>query len=374
MSSSKLGRLSRPFQHLSRKQRSSPVSLEWRISNERDVVVGSYLTGVVSVHIVGDYGPVDHLAGGLSMRIKNKKPVQANCRACKHQSMEIETWNIPIRGGTLTHGTHDFPFSVLLPANLPASLDTSTLSVGFELTAELHSPSTTSLPMAQTKRPVLVKQIPCLVGAPRISAQTFASEGIDAVAVIDPVLRPTAANKATISLAGLRCRTRDANTAAIWRIRKAAWKLQETITTSATACERHTLSDIDDRKTVLTKSKDISSHSIEGPWIMSEADSTAEVEFEFGIANRGGLMGGAPKWNDDSHTAEGTELSHTLVVELILVKETVGDELVDREIGTGSVRILRLPYKIIMTSTSEDCANQILPSYEAVDGSLPCYT
>lgn len=97
---------------------------------------GALVSGQLFLHVKADAVDISSFIASLSIYITQKYPFHGNCSECALQKMEIKTWKFLVSPRTLLVGRHPFPFSMLLEGHLPASLDTTVMSVTYELEAD----------------------------------------------------------------------------------------------------------------------------------------------------------------------------------------------------------------------------------------------
>lgn len=356
-----------PPQKRSGSCKDSVISLDWHLHSPPDLVRGSVVFGEMLLQVIDKSIEIISFKGALNLHIKHSEPFKRRCSDCKHQDTKLETWEFLPEGTLLLRGTYKLPFSALIQGNLPATSDTPNTCSSYNLQAEIKVRSTSrpSTPLVTTisERPLTVSALASVTDAPRYSTHAFRPIGVTAAADIDPVLQPSEANKASISLSGLR-QTASAGGEALWRVRRAAWRLEETIKSTALACERHKRGDAEELNGIArTKTRLLSCKDYHDTWKTSEDGGTAHVEFDFGLNHKTALSRPA-KYHDDLTAVGGMEVSHSLVVELVMVKEhRVGDR--DKKmLASGVVQVLRIPYKVVLSSTGIDWENEGLPRYQ----------
>ncbi|KAH7152697.1 hypothetical protein EDB81DRAFT_945668 [Dactylonectria macrodidyma] len=357
--------------------RTSAVSVDWEIESSPTIVLGagtdslpSFLSGALSLKVNKSPVEIDGFTAILNVHTVQKKPVKSRCTKCKDQYLEIHHWSFLNQKTILQSGSHIFPFSTVIPDHLPASMDSPLLSVSYEFYAEVYfkSQSTpTSPPQSVTfKRILTVRRLIPVPNCPLQATRNFPAAGIRVESSIDSIIRPAGFNGVSLSLTGLLASPGNGQNDHLWRLWKGAWRLEENIEAVAIPCERHRCLIPEDGSEdfVRRKTRTLREKGIYGGWEENEAEGTAEVGFDFNIRPRSN--GPEPAYSYDTKSLDGTEVTHALVIELVLVKEHFPQGQLHLAIRTGVGRILRLTYRVALAD------DQSMDLGRAVE-SLPCY-
>lgn len=375
------GFLSKPFGKRSW-DRSSAVSLDWKIDNPANVVPGSLVSGSVVITVLEDSVEINSLTAVLNSHTTHKQPFKKLCSNCKHQYAKIQNWSLLTEPTVLPRGPHQFPFSALIEGHLPPSMDTPIFAVSYEFQAEvvcLKSKGKAGKESSVTtfERDLCVK--PSLSGPnlPRNKSYLFASTGIAVAAGFEPVIRPLAPNKVAIKIAGLSSTAGSGETAHTWRLCKAAWSVEENIKTIAEPCEQHArgLEKTEEKNAVRRKVRTLGSKDLYECWSSPDEDGTVDMEFSYSI-RQDSALGPRLKYTSDMKTPNGARVNHSLVLELILIKEIFPEGRPELAMRTGTARILSLPYRVLLTDESgmKPAFNEeIPPSYQDVFVHPPTY-
>lgn len=159
-----------------------------------------------------------------------------NCNSCKNKTVELARWDIMAQSKNLPSGKHSYPFSHLLPGNLPAttSLGSSSLtSIKYELVA------ITSYNNRQNHQTLVKVVLPLNVsrsilrGPDRNSLRVFPPTDVTATAVLPNVIYPKSSFALELRLDGVS--TEDKR----WRMRRVGWRIEEQVKVKANACVNH---------------------------------------------------------------------------------------------------------------------------------------
>ncbi|UNI16505.1 Endocytosis regulator [Purpureocillium takamizusanense] len=412
-------------------QQQPPVTLDWSIESppviyygSADESSGAIFSGQLFLDVARDEGvDVESLSATLAIHTVHKRPYQGHCHDCQHRETRLETWdNLLAQPATLAPGRHPFPFSTLLAGHLPASIDTPVLSISYEFRAEavLSSSSSNSNTKGTPRTLCFERTIPVKRSLaeplyPHHSVRVFPPTNIKAGAHYNTVIHPTASNKLTLKLDGLVTHNDRVKTVDLWKLKKVTWRLEETIKTVAPACDRHAPSapvvtlpnpdashpsaDDEDsestttttRGTVRTETRVIGEKQLHEGWKSdySGNDGTVDMEFDYCVNqyadknhhthHRGS---GAPPRElkyacDLRNAADGTEVTHSLQIELIVSKEYAPEGKPHLAAQTGTGRILRMHFAVTMTDfpgMGVSWDNEAPPVYQDVPPSPPGYT
>lgn len=419
-------RLSLPFGRRSLREHghassSSALALDWSIESPPIVFHGSpeestgaLVSGQVIMDVREDTVDVGSLVATLSLHTTHKRPCQSHCLACQHRSTGLRTWRLLAQptATTLSRGRHLFPFSALLEGHLPASLDTSLLSISYDFRAEAivvrgHGNSCTSV---RLDRSLHVKRSLPEPLYPHHSIRVFPPTNIKASAHYNTVIHPSGSNRLTLRLDGLMSHDEDKpGWVYLWRLKKVNWKLNETIQTIAPACDKHapaapvmnknkgTNGGLDDAGDEEEEDGDAAAAAAERPSkgetrtetrLLGEkqlqegwksdytgADGTVDMEFDYCI-NQFKSHSRIPKYACDLKTRDGTEVTHSLAIELIVSKEYAPEGKLHLATQSGTGRILRMSFAVVLTECpglGVSWDNEAPPVYQDVPPSPPGY-
>ncbi|KAI9148044.1 LDB19 [Paramyrothecium foliicola] len=347
---------------------------------------GALVSGQMILNVKDEVVEVDSFNANLNIHITQKRPFHNHCSECQNQYTEVKSWQLLAHPTVLRRGIHQFPFSVLLPGHLPASMDTPVLSIAYEFKAEalvVKSPASGALVPIKYERTFHVKRSIPEPDLPHHSIRVFPPTNIKASAHYSAVIRPNGVNKVTLKLDGLITHNERVKTVDMWRLKKLTWRLEETIKTIAPACKAHTPAAApgeESSKKGLPRSeiRVLGEKHIHDGWKsdFSGTDGTVDFEFDYHV-DQIRPNGREVKLACDAKSQDGTEVSHSLVVEMIVSKEyaPVGKPQLATQTGTG--RILRMHYAVNMTDypgLGVSWDNESPPVYQDVPPSPPEYS
>ncbi|PHH69445.1 hypothetical protein CDD82_7751 [Ophiocordyceps australis] len=391
---------------------SGPVGLDCSVESPPIVFHGSpedstgaLISGQMFLDVRAESVDVERFAACLEMRLVHRRPFQNHCSDCQRQSTDLKTWRLLRHTTTLKRGRHLFPFSALLDGKLPASMDTPVISISYHFRAEavlVHSPGSgpgSASPSASVtrvcfERPLDVKRSLPEPLYPHHSVRVFPPTNIKASAHYSAVIHPTGSNQLTLKLDGLLSRNEKARTVDLWRLKKLTWRLEETVKTRAPACDKHAppgttspppaASDEETaKKTVArTETRVLGEKQLHDGWKsdFGGTDGVVEMEFDFGVNqhhHQSSKSGPVSRYACDTKTPQGTEVTHSLLIELIVSKEYAPEGKTFLATQTGTGRILRMHFAVVMTEfpgLGVSWDNEAPPVYQDVPPSPPGYS
>ncbi|KAF7557174.1 hypothetical protein G7Z17_g951 [Cylindrodendrum hubeiense] len=374
------GFLSKPFSKLSR-ERSSAVSLDWKIDNLSTAVPGSLVSGSVVVNVLEESVEIDSISAVLNSHTTHKQPFRKLCSNCKNQYVKIQDWNFLEKRTVLQRGSHQFPFSVLIEGHLSPTLETPLFTISYEFQADVSlrpkGKSNKESSVITLHRELFVKPSVSGPNLPRHSSYVFPSTGIEVIAHFEPVIRPQDINQVSIKVDGLLSGMGDGETCHIWRLCKAAWSVEENIKTTADACAQHArgINKTEDKSAIRRKVRELGGKDLYECWSSDDEEGTVEMEFNYRLRQEGSL-GPRLKYTSDMKSPNGTRVVHSLFLELIFIKEIFPEGRPDLAIRTGTARILSLPYRVLLTDESgvkPHWDEEVPPSYQDVFLHPPTY-
>lgn len=279
----------------------------------------------------------------------------------------------------LTHpaGLHEFPFSVLLEGHLPASTDNPIITVKYEFTAEVKPRHGPSLKLAKT---INVKRALPVPELPHHSVRIFPPTNIAASVHYPQVIHPIGSNKLQLRLEGIVKTNADVNTVEYWKLKRLSWKLEEHLNTVAPACPKHSPSAKNTEATEesavknkgirRTESRTIGSADLSSGWKSDYTpNGSVEMEVEYQCNSHS-------KSVCDMKSHDGTEVTHQLVVEMVVVQEYAPINQPKHVTPTGVARILRMHFGTTLTERAGlgvSWDNEAPPIYKDVPASPPSY-
>lgn len=379
----------------------SSARLDWQL--ESPVILfhgsgedstGAMLSGQMILEVRDEKVKVASLAASLRIRTTHKKAFQHHCPECQTQYTDVKSWQLLASPMTLAKGTHLFPFSTLLDGHLPASASCSIMTIEYEFRADakfVASPASQNAPSGlRFVRTIPVKRALPVVEFPHHSVRLFPPTNIKTSAHYASVIHPGGRNTVTLKLDGLMSVNDRTKTLDLWKLKRVSWKLEELSKTVAPACDKHKFmivtkpSDEEDpeegRKGVTrAEARVLGEKHLHGGWKSdyTGTDGTVDMEFDYSITEKRSGSKNQPKYAcDDKSSALGMSITHSLLIEMVVSKEyaPLGKPHMSAQTGTG--RILRMHYGVILTE-NPGCGvswdEETPPLYQDVPASPPGY-
>ncbi len=280
-------------------------------------------------------------------------------------------------------GEHSFPFSVLLEGHLPATMDGPLASISYEFKAEAVPRSGgASQPSARLEKVLDVKRSLATSETPHHSVRVFPPTNIKASAHYPHVVHPIGSNNLSLRLDGIARLNAKVGTIEYWKLKKLTWRLEETVKTIAPACGRHSPKigenleedQQQQKKGILrSESRIIGEKTMFSGWksnYTSATDSCVEFELEYNLGKNA-------KFSCDAKSRDGTEVTHQLMVEMVVSQEWAPINKPALVTHTGVGRILRMHFGTILTERAGigiSWDNEAPPIYQDVPPSPPAYS
>lgn len=151
------------------------------------------------------------------------------------------------------------------------------------------------------------------------------------------------------------------------------WRLDETQKSISPACEKHSAKLGDQSKKGMAHQdvRTIGTNEMKSGWKSDYSTADGSVEIEFPISIKADL-----KAICDIKAEDGTEVSHMLVVEMIVAEELAPIKKPSQITPTGAARVLRMHFNMILTERSGlgiSWDEEQPPLYQNVPPSPPGY-
>lgn len=333
---------------------------------------GALLSGQIRLVIHDENMAIDKFKMRLALEVTRKKPFHSHCQECSHKSTDLTTWSFLPGPATLAKGEHVFPFSFLLQGHLPATMKGSLSSIDYVLRATISPKTGEPIKLAQVlnvKRSVNPRE------TARNSIRIFPPTNLTATCVLPPVIYPIGETTVSMRMDGVVKRNTDTKTQTHWKMKRLTWRLEETQKMISPACAKHAakLGNVQDSKKGVAHQdvRTVGADEMKGGWKAdySSADGTIELEFPIGIR-----AGANPIC--ELKAEDGTEVSHVLVVELIVAEEFAPIKKPSQVTPTGAARVLRMHFNMVVTERAGlgiSWDEEQPPLYENVPASPPAY-
>ncbi|KAG9579116.1 hypothetical protein KCU97_g12600, partial [Aureobasidium melanogenum] len=162
-----------------------------------------------------------------------KRPVVDHCKDCSSKSQDIKEWNFLGDNAELSHGTHDFPFSYLIPGHLPTTTHGHIASIDYKLVARAE---TVNGEVAEYTRPVVINRA-IRPGNDKNSVRIFPPTNLTLNVTLPSVIHPIGDFPVYARMSGITTKKED--TQIRWRLRKLTWRIEEQEKFVSPACHKH---------------------------------------------------------------------------------------------------------------------------------------
>lgn len=221
--------------------------------------------------------------------------------------------------------------------------------------------------MFDLKRAILMND------TPRHSIRIFPPTNLTANCTLPSVIYPIGETMMNMRLDGVMTRNPDARTQTMWKLTKLSWNLEEVSKHISPACPKHAAKVAEGGE---ASKHHEHTHSV-GSGVMVQGwktdytnpDGMVEVEFPFSVRANA-------KASCNTKGDEGTEVSHTLVVEMIVCEEYAPIKKPTQTTPTGGARVLRMHFNVNLTERAGlgvSWEDESPPLYGDVPASPPTY-
>jgi hypothetical protein len=315
---------------------------------------------------------VKDLLTTLRVHITQKKPYKKGCKACQRYALESKSHSAITTSTVLKSGTHSFPFSFNVGNYLPPSMDNSLVAVIWELqtgaNVQPHEQSPT-IPRLYTYEcdlhVVRAIRVPIPIESSR---RIFPASGIELSCQYDPVMHKASANRVELTLSGLLSHPDNGETINVWKLLKGSWWVEENIKTTAKACGSHSHMPLGNEQHVKRDREQtnvLGRGDIYNGWMPNANADTIGFSFEYSLKK--------PKRNISFNSETGNKgemvLSHSLVMELVLIREHYPKDGSASPTRTGIARILRSSHNLFLSDYTRTFIHN-----QDKECELPCYT
>ncbi|KAI9837276.1 MAG: hypothetical protein M1819_000350 [Sarea resinae] len=327
---------------------------------------GALLSGQLRLHVSDPDVKLNSFKMEMLEVISTKKPVVPHCPECSSKTTEMFKWDFLKEPVTLKRGEHDYPFSYLLPGNLPATTHSSLGAVEYHLFARAMTESGEEISFKKT----LKVQRALIQGNDKNSVRIFPPTNITSHITLPSVIHPIGDFPVELRMSGLVTKNKDWQTR--WRLRKLNWRIDEHTKMISPACAKHSQKLGGDGKGILHQdTRTIGEEDIKHGWKTDYSDGDGQIEMEFQASINPGCQ---PLC--DLESPAGLQVSHNLVLELIVAEETCQGKSNKYGTPTGAARVLRMQFNAVVTERSGlgiSWDEEQPPMYEDVPASPPCY-
>lgn len=304
----------------------------------------------------------------LLARVTFKRPVSKDCPECTTKDTTVFSWKFLTEPNRFKKGIHTFPFSYLLPGHVPATSHTKFGSIDYVLEAKAVSTMSDNITVSRS----LIIQRALSPASDKTHVRIFPPTNLSVRIVTPSVIHPIGEFPIQMALTGVIDNSLK-NIERRWRIRRINWRLEETSQMISAACAKHAAKIGGEGKGILHEDiRSLATDDIKSGWKTDFGTEGGQIEFEWSIPMK-------PNGNPccDVASPNGLEVSHNLILEVIVAEEQTAGVGKDRAAPTGSARVLRMHFKLVVTERGGmgiSWDEEMPPMYEDVPNSPPGYT
>lgn len=297
-----------------------------------------------------------------------KRPVHKDCVCCSERIDILSEADIINRPTTyLASNENTVPFQYLFPGKLPATTTCQLGSIYYEML--LTAMTSEGQEITYQKRLDLHRAIP--EGPIKSSIRIFPPTNLTGRVQLPPVVHPIGQFPVIMTLSGVVEKKESALTR--WRLRKLMWRVEEHCKVTSTPCSKHA-SKVPDGKALLhTETRTLGADELKTGWKtdFDTAGGEISIEFDASVATKS-----SHKPVCDVDSPSGTNVTHNLVLELIVAEEFVSSKQPNMITPTGAARVLRMQFALNVTERAGmgiSWDEEMPPTYEDVPESPPGY-
>ncbi|KAF3910763.1 hypothetical protein ABW20_dc0100604 [Dactylellina cionopaga] len=324
---------------------------------------GALLSGMVWLTVAPWEIELESLKMSFQSTVTTKKPVMIGCPDCTSKTTDLNTWEFIAGIHPVSNGLHSYPFSYLVPGNLPATTESQLGTIKYQLSAR---GVTVYGEVIQFTQDIKVSRS-ILEGHDRNSLRIFPPTNLTATLTLPSVIHRGGNFPVEMRLEGVVTKSNQTR----WKLRKTTWRIEEKSKIISPACKLHSHKIGGEGKGVQYDDiKVLATEEHKSGWKSDFDAADGKIEFAFSA--------GIPAYvtsTDDVDNTTGLIVSHNLVIELIVAEEYTpkNSKLIT---PTGSARVLRMQFNMNTTaragmgiSWEDECP----PRYDDVPSSPPTY-
>ena len=332
---------------------------------------GALLSGQLLLMVTDPDIKLKSFTMNLTATTVTRRPVAKDCPDCAAKSNVLHTWKFLTEATRFKNGTHQFPFSFLLPGHLPATALSELGSINYVLDVR----ATTALDEAITVSRNLVVQRALMPGMDKNSIRVFPPTNLTATVALPSFVHPIGQFPVQLRLTGIV----DSSLKDIqrrWRIRKMNWRIAETTKIISPACPKHANRVGGEGKGFLIEEqRTIGGQDIKTGWKTDFDTQGGQIEVEFQASCNHPVR---PPMLCDLESPNGLAVSHMLHLEIVVAEEQTASKTHKHlATPTGAARVLRMQFKLVLTERAGmgiSWDEEQPPMYEDVPRSPPGYT
>jgi hypothetical protein len=211
--------------------------------------------------------------------------------------------------------------------------------------------------------------------APRHSIRIFPPTNLTAIVDLPVVIHPIGEFTAYLRIDGAVRRNPETKNQTHWKLKRVNWRLEETQKVISPACSKHALkagAGPDEKKGVAHQEvRVLNTGELKSGWKCDYSNADGSIEMEFSYSIRSDVPAIC-----DIKAQDGTEVAHSLIVELIVAEEIAPIRKPSQCTPTGVARVLRMHFTKTLTERSGlgiSWDEEQPPLYENVPASPPGY-
>ncbi|RPB29840.1 hypothetical protein L211DRAFT_775973 [Terfezia boudieri ATCC MYA-4762] len=293
---------------------------------------GALISGLLHLGIHTQSLRVQSFKMDLQAEILTRRPIAAHCPNCTARTEDIHTWTIISEPVTLVHGINSYPFSYIIPGNLPATNSNALGRIRYFLKAVALSAQGNEI---RFSREIQISRA-ILPGPERHSVRIFPPTNLSAHVNLPHIVHPDGDFQLDIRLDGVMSPDKETR----WKLKKVSWRIDESSKIISPSCSHHQSKLCGNGKGMLHEDVcTVGSGELKSGW-KADYSNSGRIEMEI-IAGMPAHMNAAC----DIESACGIKVSHNLVVEMIVAEEHCPKGTSNR-LGTqvGAARILRMQF------------------------------
>lgn len=340
---------------------------------------GALVSGQLKLNINEEAFDIVNYDMNLTLEATRKKPYHSHCTDCQLDSEVLKKWKFLQSPTKLKNGEHSYPFSVLLPGDLPASMDGPLSKIEYKFHAVVESSEGRKVRLDQileVKRAIFPNALP------KHSIRVFPPTELIANVDLPSVIYPIGESTATMRVEGIVRRDPDQpGVQRQWCLLRMIWRLEETHKVLSPACAKHGASKSGPPNAGEESPKPKAHENIAmrvigngelcSGWKSDYTTPTGSIELEFPFSIT------SPKISRSCDIQTSVvDISHQLMVEMIVVEEQSQDRRTQQGTPTGAARVLRMHFNLVVTERSGlgiSWDEEIPPVYEDVPSCPPGY-
>lgn len=268
------------------------------------------MSGLLHLDIHPQFIEVESFKMVLQAEVLTRRPIAAHCSNCTTRTEELHKWTIIGEPVVLAHGVHTYPFSYLIPGNLPATNTNALGRIRYYLNAVALSAQGDEIKFS---REIQISRA-ILPGPERHSVRIFPPTNLSAHVSLPNIVHPDGDFQLGIRLDGVVSPAKETR----WRLRKMLWRIDEASKVVSPSCPHHQTKLCGDGKGILHEDVcTVGSGELKSGW-KTDYSNGGRIEME--------VMVGIPAHINaacDIDSPCGIKVSHNLVVEMVVAEEHV---------------------------------------------------